>query len=176
MQRRSFLSFMGAFGLAPAMNFTSLIPSVSAVAAPTPIYNHHMFGHALAMLRSRGSLSIAEFQQAMHFTTHQAEAIIGEFAREGHIASGFSATGILNAIKPTWVNWGSAGLNSPMTTMKETIEKTALNRDPIGISKPIAHRDPTNQIEEFADPLVAREDIPDSPLDFDEKQAIEPSK
>ena len=87
--------------MAPAMPAMALAPTTSAPIAGAA-YNHHMFGHALAILRSKGAISIAEFQKSMHLNAPQAEAIIGDFARKGLISKGFSVSGMLNAVKPNW--------------------------------------------------------------------------
>lgn len=99
----------------PAIAFA---PTTSAPIAGAA-YNHHMFGHALAMLRSKGAISIAEFQKSMHLTAPQAEAIIGDFARKGLISNGFSVSGMLDAVKP---NWYPNATNATSTKMSQTIE------------------------------------------------------
>ncbi len=110
------------------------IPTLSTASASTvPLtgaaYNHHMFGHALAVVRSKGAISIAEFQKAMHFTAPQAEVIIGDLARKGMISNSFSASGILNAVKPNWFP------NAPSTSPTKIIQ--AIDNQSKNISKTV---------------------------------------
>ena len=123
MERRGFLQILGAFGLAPAMPISALAPAASAPIAGAA-YNHHMFGHALAVIRTKGALSIAEFQSTMHFTAAQTEIMLGELASKGMISNGFSTSGILNAIRPSWF---TSAPSMPAANLSKVIESKSKN-------------------------------------------------
>ena len=101
MKRRNFLRSLSAFSLAPQVPL-SLAATPSIAASGTATYNHYMLGHALSIIRTKGTLTISELAQISRLTPLQAKAIVGELAKKGIISGGVSASGVLHAIKPSW--------------------------------------------------------------------------
>ena len=97
MRRRSFLSLIGAAGLAPAL------PSVGAAAPVAAGYNRYMYGLAVFHARTRASLSAGDLMARLKVTAVQADAMIGEMTAKGVLGPvTHGTTSVLRTIEPQY--------------------------------------------------------------------------
>jgi hypothetical protein len=93
--RRSFLSLLGAAGLAPALP----LPAGAATAASG--YNRYMYGLAVFHARTRATVSAADLVAKLRVSSATAEAMLGEMTAKGVITPAMQAAGgVARAIDP----------------------------------------------------------------------------
>ena len=97
MQRRNFLSLIGAAAVAPAL---PAIGAPTSVAATATGYNRYMYGLAVFQARTRASITAADLVTRLGVSAPQASAMINEMSARGVLSSVTGAARIAATAPP----------------------------------------------------------------------------
>jgi hypothetical protein len=96
VNRRSFLTMIGAATVAPAL------PMLPSAAPATALYNRYMYGLAVFHARARATLSAGDLMAKLRVSAVQARAMVGEMSTSGIVRPvAQSALGAVRAVNPT---------------------------------------------------------------------------
>lgn len=87
MKRRSFLSLLGAAGVAP------MLPVPAGSAPVAAVYNRYTYGLAVFHARTRASVTAADLVAKLRVSAATAEAMMGEMTTKGVIVPAVQAAG-----------------------------------------------------------------------------------
>jgi len=141
MQRRNFLTMMGATALAPMLPALGTTPAAVAAAG----YNRYQYGLAVFHARTRANISAAGIAHRLKVSVPQAEAMIGEMIKSNFVKpvlNGTKVQAISNITKPDMLGFERAARQS------KAAAKPAQNSNQVQTPRP-THSERTTPMNKF---------------------------
>ncbi len=164
MKRREFLSALGSSAILPSV---PVVPKMGSETTTYGTYNGYLKGHALAIIRTKGQVSLSELMSITGLNSRQANALLDDLSRSGLVRGFRSASQVVQVIKSNWMQFKTSNIRYGVLAKKKLMDQSSASL-----------RVDARAIEDVEKKDDAFREVHEDELDLEvaEKTAIEPPK